>query len=211
MRRYNYTIKLYSSTISIQEEAMEEKLSKRERTRRTLMHHAKILFEQKGLDSVTFDDIAQAAKVCRTTVFNHFSTISELMGALIDGEIQDLTETCCGSGKNGRELIYLLLDKLSDDLCNYPILMTRLTNNSILRGTGSNAIVTLEELIRENIGFIEPRPCILNTISEEELPSLIMSVYYGQVNHIHARGGAFDKNALKDCIHRMLDYILRGE
>ena len=188
-----------------------EKQSKRERTRRTLMHHAKVLFEQKGLDNVTFDDIAHSANVCRTTVFNHFSTISDLMTALIDDEMQDLTTTCCESGKKGSELIYLLLDKLSDDLCNYPVLMTRLANNSILRGTSSRAIVTLEELIESSIRSIEPKPVILNTISPEELSGLIMSVYYGQVNHIHARGESFDKNVLKDSIHRILYYILRGE
>lgn len=190
---------------------MEEKQSKRERTRRTLMHYSKVLFEQKGLDNVTFDDIAQASQVCRTTVFNHFSTISDLMAALIDDEIQDLINTCCNSGKTGEELIYLLLDKLADDLCNYPVLMTRLTNNSIMRGTDSSAIATLEDIIERSINVIEPRPAILNTVNAEELTSLIMSVYYGQVNHIHARGKAFDRNTLKDSMHRILDYILRGE
>lgn len=189
---------------------MEDKQSKRERTRRTIMHYTKVLFEQKGLDNVTFDDIAQAAHVCRTTVFNHFSNISDLMTALIDDEIKDLINTCYDSGKTGKELIYLLMDKLSDDLCNYPVLMTKLTNASIMKGTGSSAIATLEDLIERSINVIEPKPAILNTISTEELTSLVMSVYYGQVNHIHARGKAFDRNALKDSIHRILDYILRG-
>jgi hypothetical protein len=89
--------------------------------------------------------------------------------------------------------------------------MTRLTNNSIMRGTGSRAIVTLEELIGSSIDVIKTRPVILKGISIEDLSSLIMSVYYGQVNHIHARGETFDRNVLKDNIHRILNYILRGE
>jgi hypothetical protein len=80
-----------------------------------------------------------------------------------------------------------------------------------MRGTGSRAIVTLEELIGRSIGVIEPRPAILKGISTEDLSSLIMSVYYGQVNHIHAKGETFDRDALKNNIHKILNYILRGE
>lgn len=49
-----------------------DKLSKKEKSRLRIMHAAKGLFEKQGLDNVTFSQIAEAADVCRTTVFNHF-------------------------------------------------------------------------------------------------------------------------------------------
>ena len=46
------------------------------------MHAAKGLFEKNGIENVTFNQIAESAEVCRTTVFNHFSDSKELMLAL---------------------------------------------------------------------------------------------------------------------------------
>ena len=65
---------------------------KKERSRIKIMHAAKGLFEEYGMDSVTFQMIADRADMCRTTVFNHFSSIDELMLALTDQEIDDLKE-----------------------------------------------------------------------------------------------------------------------
>ncbi len=61
---------------------MAEVRGKRARSRKLIMHAAKGLFEEKGIRNVTFNDIAERADMCRTTVFNHFATINELMIAL---------------------------------------------------------------------------------------------------------------------------------
>ena len=80
-------------------------LSKKEKTRMTIMHAAKGLFERYGLDSVTFSQIADEADVCRTTVFNHFSDTCELMLALTCQEVEDAREHCRQAGAEGTELI----------------------------------------------------------------------------------------------------------
>ena len=67
-----------------------DKLSKKEKSRRKIMHAAKGLFERDGIDNVTFGRIAEEADVCRTTVFNHFSGTAELMLAIMSQEIEDI-------------------------------------------------------------------------------------------------------------------------
>ena len=84
---------------------MIESRGKRARSRMIIMHAAKGLFEEKGIRNVTFNDIAERADMCRTTIFNHFSTINELMLALSEQEIVDLMEFCHDSKLEGKELI----------------------------------------------------------------------------------------------------------
>ena len=70
------------------------KLSKKEKSRLKIMHTAKGLFEKNGIDSVTFAQIAEGADMCRSTVFNHFSNVTELMLAIISQEIEDIRDYC---------------------------------------------------------------------------------------------------------------------
>ena len=48
---------------------------KRTKTQRAILHAAKGLYEKHGVGGVPFDDIAEAAGVCRTTVFNHYAAV----------------------------------------------------------------------------------------------------------------------------------------
>ena len=97
---------------------LELTLSKKEKSKNKIMHAAKCLFENNGFDKVTFNQIAVEADVCRTTVFNHFSNVNELMLAINKQEIDDIEEHCLASGLLGRELIDVLFDKLIEDTSN---------------------------------------------------------------------------------------------
>ena len=57
-------------------------LTKKEKSRLKIMHAAKGLFEEHGIDQITFTQIAKEADVCRTTVFNHFAGTKELLLAI---------------------------------------------------------------------------------------------------------------------------------
>ena len=108
---------------------------KRERTQRAILHAAKGLYEQYGVGNVPFDDIAKAAGVCRTTVFNHYADAGELQAALAIAEIGDLIAFCERSKLKGLALIEALLDQLIADTVNYPRVMARLTTQRFLAGT----------------------------------------------------------------------------
>ena len=126
---------------------MSEK--KRTKTQRAILHAAKGLYEKHGVGGVPFDDIAETAGVCRTTVFNHFADAGELQQAIAVAEIGELIEFGEQSSKSGLALITALLDKLIDDTANYPRVMARLTNATILGGE-SGRVGEIERLIARN-------------------------------------------------------------
>ena len=69
---------------------MESVTGKRAATRLAIMRAARRLFEEKGIENTSFSDIAEAAGVSRSTVFNHFSGTSDLLSAVCRREVADL-------------------------------------------------------------------------------------------------------------------------
>lgn len=61
----------------IDESTLRER--KKARTRQAISDAATDLFEQRGFDAVTIDDVAAAAEVSKKTVFNHFARKEDLL------------------------------------------------------------------------------------------------------------------------------------
>ncbi len=202
--------------------------TKRQRTDVAILHAAKVLLEEKGLDAVTFDDIAAAAGISRTTVFNHFASLSELCAALSAAEVSDVLEHCRQSGATGIPLIETLLCKLIDDTAKYPHMMTRLTNNLIL-SRDSSAIGEIEGLI---VTALEAEPAghaasagdavpaghaasagktawRARGLTAAEMAQMLMGLYYGQINHLHIGKMPFDAKAMKAEMVRMIRFLTR--
>jgi len=177
-------------------------LSKKEKTRMTIMHAAKGLFEQYGLDSVTFSQIADEADVCRTTVFNHFSDTCELMLALTCQEVEDAREHCRQAGAEGTELIYTLFDKLIEDAAYYPSLTSRLINNAILNSEEDNPIRTIEKITVSGLEKEYPKE------QSGRLCMLICGAFYGLINHYHVNNFNFDAGQMKAEFRELLASIL---
>ena len=121
-------------------------LSKKERSKIKIMHAAKGLFEEHGVGNVTFQMIADRADMCRTTIFNHFNGMDELMVALTAREVLDIQEYCEEYALHGMDLIYGLYDKLMEDTAYYPALASTLINDAITSKDGDNPIRIIEEM-----------------------------------------------------------------
>lgn len=181
-----------------------KKLSKKEKTRIKIMHAAKGLFEKNGIENVTFNQIAESAEVCRTTVFNHFSDSKELMLALTVQEISDVEEYCKEGGWEGEELAYKLFSKLIEDASLYPKLTAILMTNAILSQEEDNPIKVIEKIITK--GFERD----YDTESSERLSVLISGIYYGLINHYHINNKAFDCVEMKDEFKRLLSHVIKA-
>ncbi|NLI52813.1 MAG: TetR/AcrR family transcriptional regulator [Clostridiales bacterium] len=182
---------------------------KRTKTQRAILHAAKVLYEKHGVGNVPFDDIAIQAGVCRTTVFNHFADAGELQQALAVAEIGELIEFGEQSELKGLALIHALLEKLIDDTANYPRVVARLTNATVLGGE-SGRIGEIERLIARQYEMeYAPFPTDA-AVSAQMLAQMTVGLYYGQVNHLLAYGLPFDKEQMQKDMRTMLDYLLRG-
>ncbi|MCR5134733.1 MAG: TetR/AcrR family transcriptional regulator [Clostridiales bacterium] len=169
----------------------ESYTGKRARSRQIIMHAAKGLFEEKGIRNVTFSDIAARAGMSRTTVFNYFSTVNDLLIALVDQEMDDLLRYCEESGLCGEPLIKALFLRLIEDTANYPLLTIRLIFNSILNRQADNSIARFEERIRDNLGSMSPE-------EKEQQVVIRTGLYYGLVNHYLTWRIPFDADEMKE-------------
>ena len=182
---------------------------KRTKTQRAILHAAKVLYEKQGVGNVPFDDIAQTAGVCRTTVFNHFADAGELQQALAVAEIGELIEFGEQSTLRGLTLIYALLDKLIDDTANYPRVMARLANATILGGE-SGRVSEIERLIARQYEQEFGAALTQGKITAGLLAQMTMGLYYGQVNHQLAFGLPFQAEQMRKDMRVMLNLLLRG-
>lgn len=181
----------------------EPRLPKKERSRIKIMHAAKVLFDKYGTDAVTFQMIADEAEMCRTTVFNHFNGMEELMLALINGEIADIEDYCREKKLRGMDLILGLYDKLIEDTSYYPALTSTLISNAITSKDEENPVRVIEEMTvrgMEEAGAAEP----------EQSALLVEGAYYGIVNHCHAYNLDFDADRLKKEFRELLNNIIGG-
>jgi len=181
---------------------MIESRGKRARSRMIIMHAAKGLFEEKGIRNVTFNDIAERADMCRTTIFNHFSTINELMLALSEQEIVDLMEFCHDSKLEGKELITAMFGRLIEDTANYPTLTSTLTSNSIINAQERRSVEKIEEVIRDNIGDMSDK-------EKEIIIVRLTGAYYGLVNHYFINSLEFDPKKMKRQFGVLTEDILK--
>lgn len=182
---------------------------KRTKTQRAILHAAKVLYEKNGVGNVPFDDIAETAGVCRTTVFNHFADAGELQQALAVAEIGELIEFGEGSKLKGLSLVYALLDKLIDDTANYPRVMARLANATILGGEGGR-VSEIERMIARQYELEFSESLARANVSTAMLAQMTMGLYYGQVNHQLAFGLPFEVDQMRNQMRGMLELLLRS-
>ena len=153
--------------------------AKKAKSRQKIMHAAKV------------QQIADAADVCRTTVFNHFAGTRELMLAIFTQEIDDLTAYCDESGLRGQDKVLALFDKLIADTANYPTLATQLIHNAILSKEPDNPIAAIEQVACHALG------------EDKDLAIIAMGIYLGLISHCHIHRLPFKTKALQNEFRRL--------
>lgn len=173
-------------------------MGKKELTRRTIMRAARGIYEEKGVENTNFRDIAEAAGVSRSTVFNYFAGSGELLTALCGQEIEELEQVYRESGHRGKEGIIRIFDRFVEDTARYPQLVTQIIQSTIRSANEDNPLKYIEGLIARNL---EHDP-------SGETAMLLMGAYYGLINHYHLYGQPFDGEKMKKEMRRMIDRII---
>ena len=186
---------------------MTEKFKgKKKQTHYKIMHAAKILFEQKGLYNVTIEEIADAASICRSTFFNHFATMDDLLLGLARQELSDITEEFEKENITGAEGVKMIMNKLIDDTVPYPYLMMQLIFKLILKHEDSDSISKIWKLVENNIAEATKEKEL--NFSAEELTSLLIGNYFGSVFGAFVCDKPVDGQALKERISKATDDLL---
>ncbi len=171
---------------------------KKEITRRNIMRAARGVLEKQGIDKTSFSDIAAAAGVSRSTVFNYFASSKELLTALCGQEIQDLEKAYIAGGHKGKEGIISIFDTLIEDTAKYPQLVTQIIFSAVTSGYENNPVQMIEGLLARNLP---------EDISDETI-MLLMGAYYGLINHYHLYNQPFAADRMRAEMRRMIDKII---
>ncbi len=151
--------------------------------RQTFLDAAVRLFQEKGYDQVSYDEIAKSAGVSRPTVFNYFPFKEAMVVEKVGQETIELlinAENELELGKSPLDITRRLLGYLADYLQEKPFLvrpfalgLLRLMGSEERRAHGWRIEEILGELIRlsQNEGLIRPE------IPSHKVVFLIMSIF----------------------------------
>lgn len=110
-----------------------EELSRRERKKRNtkakILKKARRIFEKKGYDNTSIEDIAEAVDISKTTFFNYFPSKDSLLRELSDEEIEDVSDylvTDLAGEESAVRKIMLMIEKIYFDSIKYPYLNSRI-------------------------------------------------------------------------------------
>ncbi|MDR3292584.1 MAG: TetR/AcrR family transcriptional regulator [Clostridiales bacterium] len=159
---------------------------KKQVTHAKVLHTAKVLFEKKGINHTTIDDIAIGSGLARSTYFTHFNSLDELYAELAEREIADLlevAETSRNAGNPDKEVLRGIFYRLIEDTAKYPKAFIEL----LIRGTfftdGSGeefkGLMKLEAIVTK---ILDTTVSFKNkTLGKKELYAVLIGLYFGMV------------------------------
>ena len=141
---------------------------KKARNREVIMEAAKALFEREGMERVTFNDIAEEAGMSRTTIFNHFPTINDLLLALAEQEFQSIM-----------------------DYYVTTVLTTRLISTILIVDSERQTFSKFLDMIEENLDPAFPEE------EREEIAIMLTGNYFGLIGYNFFRHESFNRSKMK--------------
>lgn len=175
------------------------------------------LMEQKGVDSLTMDEIAQSAGVAKGTIYLYFQSKDELVQALLsqvgEGLALDLEAILAGPDPHKdklRQVVFLLLQCVERERELFPIYLRELVRSKSSRAARSPSLQKHEEHIvglltrffSEGIAskkFINVNPHILAYV----LKGMVRAVGYYQMTGPH-------RDAIQEGLPVVLQLMISG-
>lgn len=172
--------------------AVKKMWGKKARNRQVIMNAAKKFFERDGVEHVTFNDIAKEAGMSRTTIFNHFPTINDLMLALAEQEFIDIMDYYETTQLQGRELIMAMYNRLIDDTCDYSALSTRLISTMLIMESERQVF---RKFFIDTVVEALDSPADLD--ARRQIAIMLCGNYLGLVSTNFFEQNEFDRNQMK--------------
>ena len=165
---------------------------KKGKTRRAILHAAKVLLEESSWEHMTIATIAKAADVSRTTIFNHFGTVQGLLTALCAEEVDEVVRYCREQERETGPDVVHVFDILLQDAAIYPSLFLRLIGMAVLTQGEQNPVVRIEEMVKERMD------------GDEEAVLMLTGAFYALLNHNYARSIPYDVKEMQEQMRRVI-------
>ncbi len=181
---------------------------KKEQTHRSIMHSAKVLFEQHGINNVTIEQIAENADVSRSTFFSHFDSLDSLLTEIAAEEINDIFSAI--KADKAEPSVAAVFRQLSSDTYAYPYLMGELFMRSIL-SPGESAVARVDHLLRSEIGQGNYSK-MLEVFDSKDISAFIFGAYFGLIFQKFMNNEPFeDPSETNDKIQKLIKFFKNQE
>ena len=181
---------------------------KKEQTHRTIMHSAKVLFEQYGINNVTIEQIAENADVSRSTFFSHFDSLDSLLTEIAAEEINDIFSAI--EADKAEPSVSAVFRELNSDTYAYPYLMGELFMRSIL-SPGESAVARVDHLLRTEIGQGNYQK-MLEVFDSKDISAFIFGAYFGLIFQKFMNNEPFeDPTETNDKIQKLIKFFKNQE
>lgn len=168
------------------------------------MHTAKGLFEQKGVNEVTIDDITEKSDVSRSTFFNHFQSTNDLLIQIARQEIAELIDAI--NEKKDGDVLKSLMHKLLEDTYPYPYLMFDFLTRGILNEY-KNKLENNE--YTEVLKIFEQQFDDDNKFKSREKTSIVLGSYFGFLIMKFIKKEKFDDlNEAKSFMNKIIEDLI---
>ena len=193
-----------------------EELSRRERkkreTRARIMKMAKQIFEQKGYDNTSIDDISEAVDISKPTLFNYFASKESILLGISDEEleqIKDFLSVNIAKESSSIRKIILLMERMYYDSIKYTHLNSKILFSTFPENGQEESKMSRDykEIFSQLVEEAISRQELSNNFSVEEIVHAIMVCAYGLIIDCYSTG---KKDEVRQKFDSAVKILLKG-
>jgi AcrR family transcriptional regulator len=205
------TIEISRAEIPPSSEPLSRRERKKERTRQEIYRAAMALFLARGFDSVTIEEICQAADVAKGTFFLHFPTKDALLleyGKQATQELEELLQSHRGGAISAlRKVLTALAERATRHAAIVRLLARELLSRPTTLADATEQTRDLGYLLVHIVQEGQTAGDLRRMVDARLVAAIITSSYFAIVGEWARRGGKFD---LAQAMQQSLDIILNG-
>jgi AcrR family transcriptional regulator len=192
-----------------------DSMSRRERkkieTKAGILAAARHLFQEKGFEATSIEEITERADVSKATFFNYFASKESLISGIAEDEVDDiliLADEELGCIDSPIEKIRAIMRRMLEDAVPYLYLAGRVVFSSVINTDGEPSPFykincLLEDLVRDG----QNRHEITERFSAPDIATIIMGGYLGVLFKWFELGC---KPGSADELEPIIDILLKG-
>ena len=164
---------------------MSRRERKKQETKASILGAARHLFEEKGFENTSIEEITEKADVAKGTFFNYFTSKDSLMTGISEEEVEDIlfyVEEELADTEGSVKKIRLVMKRLLEDAIPYLHLTGRIMFSSIINTSEYPSPfykinMLLENLVKEG----QLKGELTDAFSAGDIATSILGSYYGVI------------------------------
>ena len=164
---------------------MSRRERKKQETKTNILGAARHLFEEKGFENTSIEEITEKADVAKGTFFNYFTSKDSLMTGISEEEVEDIlfyVDEELRDIEGPVKKIRLVLERLLEDAIPYLHLTGRIMFSSIINTSECpSPFFKINKLLENLVKEGQLNGELTDEFSSEDIATSILGSYYGVI------------------------------